>query len=96
MPPGLANRPSKRDPGLFFLLEQLRIIELNLCEQNRMSGAFRSRGPKPLSEVLSALMGARGYGRLKGRRDLETAWETAVGEQVRRPDPSGRLATWRA
>lgn len=47
-----------------------------------MSGAFRSRGPKPLSEVLSALMGARGYGRLKGRRDLETAWETAVGEQI--------------
>src|SRR5512147_2698205 len=39
----------------------------------------RGRGLRPLSEILGALMAARGYGRLHGRRELEAAWEAAVG-----------------
>ena len=38
------------------------------------------RGPRPLAEILGALFAARGYGRLRGTRELEEAWEAAVGE----------------
>jgi predicted nucleic acid-binding Zn ribbon protein len=36
-------------------------------------------------------MEARGYGRLKGRRELESAWESAVGEEVSRQSRVGGL-----
>lgn len=38
------------------------------------------RGPKPLSDILGALFTAKGYGRLRGVRELEAAWSAAVGE----------------
>src|SRR4051812_14740275 len=44
-----------------------------------MSGPDRG-GPRPLSDILGALFAARGYGRLRATRELEEAWETAVGE----------------
>ena len=40
----------------------------------------RQRGPKPLSDVLGELFAARGYGRLRGLKELEDAWNAAVGE----------------
>ena len=38
------------------------------------------RGPKPLSDVLGELFATRGYGRLRALKELEDAWNTAVGE----------------
>src|SRR5262245_60561053 len=36
-------------------------------------------GPEPLSEILSRLFVARGWGRRTARRQLEDAWTAAVG-----------------
>jgi predicted nucleic acid-binding Zn ribbon protein len=38
------------------------------------------RGPKPLAEILGELFAARGFGRLRALKELEDAWNTAVGE----------------
>lgn len=40
----------------------------------------RGRGPKPLSEILGELFAARGLGRLHAQKELEDAWNAAVGE----------------
>jgi predicted nucleic acid-binding Zn ribbon protein len=40
----------------------------------------KSRGPKPLSEILGDLFASRGYGRLQALGELESAWNRAVGE----------------
>jgi hypothetical protein len=40
-------------------------------------------GPKPLSEILGELFTARGYGRIRARAELESAWADAVGEAAR-------------
>ena len=40
----------------------------------------KSRGPKPLSEILGDLFASRGYGRLQALGELEVAWNRAVGE----------------
>ncbi|HVS38885.1 MAG TPA: DUF721 domain-containing protein [Gemmataceae bacterium] len=37
------------------------------------------RGPEPLSEILSRLFTARGWGRRQGRLHLEKAWAETVG-----------------
>ena len=47
------------------------------------------RGPKPLSDILGELFAARGYGRLRALRELEEAWNAAVGEP-RLPSDAGR------
>ncbi len=39
-----------------------------------------ARGPKPLSDILSELFAARGFGRLRALKELEDAWNAAVGE----------------
>jgi predicted nucleic acid-binding Zn ribbon protein len=39
------------------------------------------KGPEPLSEVLSRLFTARGWGRHQDRLRLERAWEAAVGAE---------------
>lgn len=39
------------------------------------------KGPEPLSEVLSRLFAARGWGRQQDRLRLERAWEAAVGAE---------------
>src|SRR4051795_4749662 len=38
------------------------------------------RGPKPLSDILGELFATRGFGRLRALKELEDAWNTAVGE----------------
>jgi predicted nucleic acid-binding Zn ribbon protein len=38
------------------------------------------RGPRPLSDILGELFTVRGYGRLRARQELESAWNAAVGE----------------
>jgi len=38
------------------------------------------RGPRPLSEILSELFIARGYGRLRALSELEEVWNSVVGE----------------
>jgi hypothetical protein len=38
------------------------------------------RGPKPLSEILGELFAARGFGRLRALKELEDAWNAAIGE----------------
>jgi hypothetical protein len=45
----------------------------------RMAKTSR-RGPRGLSEILSELFTARGYGRLTALGELEDAWNGAVGE----------------
>jgi hypothetical protein len=37
-------------------------------------------GPKPLSDVLGELFATRGLGRLRALKELEDAWNAAVGE----------------
>jgi len=44
-----------------------------------MASANR-RGPKPLSEILGELFATRGFGRLRALKELEDAWNAAVGE----------------
>lgn len=39
------------------------------------------KGPEPLSEVLSRLFAARGWGRQQDRLRLERAWAEAVGPE---------------
>ena len=38
------------------------------------------RGPRPLIDILGELFAGRGYSRSWARRQLEDAWNTAVGE----------------
>ena len=38
------------------------------------------RGPKPLSDILGELFATRGFGRLRALKELEDAWNAAVGE----------------
>jgi predicted nucleic acid-binding Zn ribbon protein len=38
------------------------------------------RGPRPLSDILGELFATRGYGRLRALKELEDAWNAAVGE----------------
>ena len=38
------------------------------------------KGPKALSDILGDLFAARGFGRLKALKELEDAWNGAVGE----------------
>ena len=45
-----------------------------------MSSSPKGRGPKPLSELLGNLFASRGYGRLQASSQLESAWNSAVGE----------------
>jgi len=40
----------------------------------------KGRGPKPLSDILGELFAARGFGRLRALKELEDAWNAAVGE----------------
>jgi predicted nucleic acid-binding Zn ribbon protein len=48
---------------------------------NRRQGQDRS-GPEPISEVLSRLFVARGWGRKQDRLRLEAAWATAAGPEA--------------
>ncbi len=54
-------------------------------------GPRRRRGPKPLGEILGALVAARGYGRLSSQAQLEAAWAAAVGETAARQSRAGTL-----
>ena len=47
-----------------------------------MTDPERRGGPRPLSEILGALTAARGYGKLRAARELEEAWNAAVGRDV--------------
>jgi predicted nucleic acid-binding Zn ribbon protein len=40
------------------------------------------RGPEPLSEILSRLFTARGWGRRQNRIQLEQAWTEAAGADI--------------
>lgn len=57
-----------------------------------MSGPAKGpRGPKPLKDVLGSLLAARGYGRLRAIGELESAWESAVGEPASRQTRLGTI-----
>ena len=49
------------------------------------------RGPRPLSDILGDLFATRGYGRFLARRELEEAWEAAVGEPACRQTELGEV-----
>jgi predicted nucleic acid-binding Zn ribbon protein len=55
-----------------------------------MSSSNR-RGPKPLSDILGELFASRGLGRLRAVRELEDAWNAAVGEPGRRQTKVGEV-----
>lgn len=40
----------------------------------------KHRGPKPLADILGELFASRGFGRLRAQKELEDAWNAAVGE----------------
>jgi hypothetical protein len=40
----------------------------------------KRRGPTPLSDILGELFAARGFARLRVQKELEDAWNAAVGE----------------
>ena len=54
-----------------------------------MTDPERRGGPKPLSEILGALVAARGYGKLRAARELEEAWTAAVGREIARQTKLG-------
>lgn len=56
-----------------------------------MTGEPSRRGPKALGEVLDSLFASRGYGQVRGRTELEAAWESAVGEPACRQTRLGPL-----
>jgi hypothetical protein len=45
-----------------------------------MTGSNRRRGPKPVADILGELFATRGFGRLYAQKELEDAWNAAVGE----------------
>jgi len=49
------------------------------------------RGPRALSEILGDLFTARGYGRFLAQRELEEAWNAAVGEPLCRQTRLGEV-----
>jgi predicted nucleic acid-binding Zn ribbon protein len=49
------------------------------------------KGPELLSEILSRLFTARGWGRRQGRLRLEQAWTEAAGEDIARHTRVGGL-----
>jgi predicted nucleic acid-binding Zn ribbon protein len=49
------------------------------------------RGPKPLNDILGELFAARGFGRLRARKELEDAWNAAVGEPASRQTRLGEV-----
>lgn len=51
----------------------------------------KPRGPKALSDILGDLFAARGYGRLRGQKELEEAWNAAVGEPACRQTRIGEV-----
>lgn len=40
----------------------------------------KKSGPKLVSDILGELFATRGYGRLRAQKELEEAWDAAVGE----------------
>ncbi len=50
------------------------------CEHAAWPSPNRRRGPKPLADILGELFAARGFGRLRALKELEDAWNAAVGE----------------
>ncbi len=49
-------------------------------ESSDAVGSTRRRGPKPLADILGELFALRGLGRLRAQKELEDAWNAAVGE----------------
>jgi hypothetical protein len=49
------------------------------------------RGPRPLSDILGELFATRGLGRLRALKELEDAWNAAVGEPRRRQTKLGEI-----
>ncbi|HEV3257636.1 MAG TPA: DUF721 domain-containing protein [Gemmataceae bacterium] len=49
------------------------------------------KGPEPLSEILSRLFAARGWGRRQGRLQLEEAWAEVAGPERARQTRVGAL-----
>jgi len=49
------------------------------------------RGPRALSDILGDLFTARGYGRFLAQRELEAAWDAAVGEPLCRQTRLGEV-----
>lgn len=49
------------------------------------------RGPRALSDILGDLFTARGYGRFLAQRELEEAWDAAVGEPLCRQTRLGEV-----
>jgi len=49
------------------------------------------RGPRPLTDILGELFAARGFSRLRARKELEDAWNGAVGEPAWRQTRLGEV-----
>jgi predicted nucleic acid-binding Zn ribbon protein len=50
--------------------------------EKRRTSSEEPRGPELLSEILSRLFTARGWGQRQGRLQLETAWAEAAGNDI--------------
>ena len=49
------------------------------------------RGPRPLTDILGELFAARGFSRLHARKELEDAWNAAVGDPAWRQTRLGEV-----
>lgn len=52
---------------------------------------YHWRRPKKIADVLAQLITARGYGRIQGSVDMQSAWRAAVGETLGRFTRAGAL-----
>lgn len=62
-----------------------------LARREREQRRFHARRPKKLADVLAMLITKRGYGRLQAGADMQSAWQSAVGEALGRFTRVGQL-----
>ena len=71
--------PTELGPFRHCLLPAAYCLPYNEKTFTSMSSPNRC-GPRPLSDILGELFATRGYGRLRALKELEDAWNAAVGE----------------
>ena len=51
----------------------------------------KSRGPRPIGDILAELMARKGFARALGEEAYHSAWKEAVGESVAQYTRTGKL-----
>ena len=56
-----------------------------------MHSKSRSRGPRPIGDILAELMARKGFARARGEEAYQAAWQEAVGESAAGYTRTGKL-----